>query len=71
MAEICDAKCEEHRQKMIAALSCIGPHLRVNQIYAGYRVYREPEAGDSQCKGCVLDEYCVGIRRGLQSSIGF
>ena len=66
-----DARCEEHRQKMIAALSCIGKHLRVNEVLGGYRVHREPEADESKCQGCVLERYCVGIRRGLQSSIGF
>jgi hypothetical protein len=71
MTEGCDEKCEEHRQKMIAALDCIGKHLRVNQILAGYRVYRETEVGESRCEGCVLEQYCKGIRRGLQSAIGF
>jgi hypothetical protein len=68
--ESCD-KCEEHRQKIVAALACIGAHLRVNQVYAGYRIHREPEVGESRCEGCILERYCAGIRRGLQDSIGF
>jgi len=66
-----DATCEEHREKMIAALSCVGKHIKVNQVLTGYRVHREPEVGESRCQGCLLERYCVGIRRGLQSLIGF
>ena len=71
MAYECNAECEEHRQKMLAALNCVGAHLKVNQLLAGYRVHRELKAGESRCEGCVLERYCAGIRRGLQSVIGF
>lgn len=63
------AACEERRLKIIAALDCFKAHVRVNQVLAGYRVHRDEEVGASKCEGCVLRQYCVGIRRGLQDII--